>query len=68
MKQLEHRGEEIHIVIHLRKVSIMWSVATKQYADHTFVNTYIWETKPRYPYNEKESRIYKMYLKSARQL
>ena len=40
MKQLEHRGEEIHIVTTLGKL-LLWSVATKQYTHHTFVNNYI---------------------------
>ena len=44
MKQLEHRGEEIHIVTTLGKL-LLWSVATKQYTDHTFVNNYIRKTQ-----------------------
>lgn len=44
MKQLEHRGEEIHMVTTLGKL-LLWSVATKQYTDHTFVNNYIRKTQ-----------------------
>ena len=44
MKQLEHRGEEIHMVTTLGKL-LLWSVATKQYTDHTFVNNYVRKTQ-----------------------